>query len=152
MVSLSDGVDYFFNLTELSLLQRASSQCFPVPIIPDDRLESLEVFGLTLSTTDSEVLTTELSSTTISILNDDSKNSPLSLFLSLSLSLSLSPSLLHCIVSISLYYPAAVMVSLQDVAYSGSEGSSINACVIAGPSDRAFVVTLSTIQDTASAG
>ncbi len=44
------------------------------------------------------------------------------------------------------------MVSLQNLSYSGTEGSSVNVCVIAGPADRAFAVTLSTIQDTASAG
>ncbi len=86
MVILLDGVDYFFNLTELSLVQKVSSQCFPVAVIPDDLLESLETFELTLSSTDSDVFINELlSSTTISILNDDSKDSLFlsSLFLSL---------------------------------------------------------------------
>ena len=84
MVFLLDGIDYLFNLTELSLLQRVSSQCFPVAIIADNLLENLEIFELILSSTDSDVLITEsMSSTTISILNDDGKDS-----LSLSLSLS----------------------------------------------------------------
>ena len=48
-------------------------------------------------------------------------------------------------------YLADVIVQLQDVAYSGAEGGSVNVCVIADPADRAFTVTLSTSQDTASA-
>ena len=49
-------------------------------------------------------------------------------------------------------YLADVIVQLQDVAYSGAEGGSVNVCVIADPADRAFTVTLSTTsQDTASA-
>ena len=43
-------------------------------------------------------------------------------------------------------------VQLQDVAYSGAEGGNVNVCVDASATDRAFVVTLSTSQDTASAG
>ena len=138
LVFLLDGIDYFFNLTEISLLQRVSSQCFPVSIIADDLLENLEIFELTLSSTDSDVLVTEsMSSTTISILNDDGKKS---------LSLSLSP------LSLAFISIAVVMVSFQDLTYSGAEGSSVNVCIIANPADRAFAVSLSTIQDTASTG
>ena len=157
MVFLSDGVDYFFNLTEIPLLQRVSSQCFPVEIIADNLLENLEIFELTLSSTDSDVFVTEsMSSTTISILNDDGKDS-LSLTLSLShspppLSLSHSPLFPLSPFSLAFISIAVVMVSFQDVTYSGAEGSSVNVCVIANPADREFTVTLSTIQDTASVG
>jgi hypothetical protein len=70
------------------------------------------------------------------------------LFLS-SLSSTLSPLMYF---HLYVLYLAVVMVSFQDLSYSGAEGSSVNVCAIAGPADKAFGITLSTIQDTASAG
>ena len=43
-------------------------------------------------------------------------------------------------------------VQLQDVAYSGAEGTVVSVCIEAGATNRPFNVTLSTSSSTASAG
>lgn len=54
-----------------------------------------------------------------------------------------------------MYSPSSdvgVTVQLQDVAYSGAEGSVVSVCVDGGPADRTFNVTLATSPDMAVAG
>ena len=71
----TDGVDYLFTTTEMSLQLRSSSLCFSLSILPDDRLENSETLQLLLSTTDPNVIIGgPLSSTNITILNDDSEH------------------------------------------------------------------------------
>ena len=43
-------------------------------------------------------------------------------------------------------------VQLRDMAYSRAEGSTLSVCVDAGPRDRPFTITFTTLPDTAFAG